>query len=174
MTIKSEKDREEIMVLVLITIWFLDEVCFPPKDLFPYMMFPILYFTFFWCSVCIGKTLIMDSEGCTICYGPLKKKYMWDEFSVKCIWSFRFTRKLGSQCREGVVFSKYKAFRPWGRFSMPFSFLRPPISYFCVFFSTNEPWTNYGRNMPKIFPVNEEEFMEKMRLWHVELEDCRK
>ena len=174
MIIKSEKSKDVIIALILITIWFLYEVFFPPKDIFPYIMFPPLYFTFFWCSISTDKTLIMDSEGCTICYGPLKKKYMWDEFSVKCIVRFRYDDALGNQRREGVVFSKYKAFRPLGKFPSSFSYLRPPISYFCVFFSTNEPWICWGRNIEKIFPVEEEEFMEKMQLWHVELEDCRK
>lgn len=117
----------------------------------------------------INKTLIMDSEGCTVKLWKISKVYSWNELKIKRIE--KFTRK-NEGWTQGVVFCKHTIFKPKSIHPENYAFLAPFLSYFFVCFIEEDD--EKKTNNAQAYSVNENEFMEKMRLWNVELEDCRK
>ena len=129
---------------------------------------PVLFYLFQWIQ--ISKTIVMSSEGCVVKLWKINKKYSWDEFKIKRIE--RFTRYRDGWT-EGVVFCKHFIFKTKMKHPENHAWIAPYFSYIFVCFveeNNNEKKTTREQS----YPVNKDEFMEKMRLWNVELEDCRK
>lgn len=79
----------------------------------------------------INKTLIMDSEGCTVKLWKISKVYSWNELKIKRIE--KFTRK-NEGWTQGVVFCKHTIFKPKSIHPENYAFLAPFLSYFFVCF----------------------------------------
>lgn len=105
-------------------------------------------------------------------YGSIKK-YLWDELRVKRIEQYEDSL-MTNGTRKGVTFSKRNLRKPNHVHPAFYAPRFPFMSYFYVYFTANKRRISGTQRieLPEEYPVDEEEFMEKMRLWHIGLENC--
>lgn len=108
-----------------------------------------------------GKTLIMDEDGCTVCFLCFRKKYLWCELKTKRIerWDVSYSGIVPEK-RRGVFFSKKERSDK--------SSLR--VSSFYVWFAIDCKMRYKHHVMPEKYTVDENVFMKKMDEWQVDLE----
>ena len=118
----------------------------------------------------MSKTITLSSEGYIVKLWKINKMYAWETIKIKRMEKF-YIKNVGSI--EGVVFCKHSIFKPKWVYPGNYSFLSPFLSYFFVCFNEEK---DERKKMTGVhsYPANKDEFMEKMRLWKIELEDCRK
>lgn len=115
-----------------------------------------------------GKTLLMDREGCTVCFWCIRKKYSWNDLKTKRIeqWDMPYAGIIPEN-RRGVFFSQkdlndksfVKAVKKAGL-----------LSSFYIWFTIDCSMRHYHHILPEMYNINEEEFMQKMHEWGVKLE----
>lgn len=118
--------------------------------------------------IATGRTLIMDEEGCTVCFGWYRKKYKWDELKVKRMEDYRNAFGHRSPYTKGVIFSPYTIHKPkWLKPDEYSKYVRP-FTFFFVYFP---PEKRTRANGPALYTIDEVVFLEKMKIWNVKLEN---
>lgn len=200
LVIKSDKENEIIIaacsLIPIIYIFYF--VGLSPNDTYWSFIFAIVVDIilakvglYMWIGS--ARTLIMEKEGCTVCFWRYRKFYAWNELAIKSWQNYKkggyWIPKLHINFEfytEGVFFSKYpvKKSKLW----MPFDIMlsRNLMSSFWVNFypyGITDKNGNYHnppkgvsvllgkrRRMPEIYPVEKEVFVNYMKLWNVDIE----
>lgn len=114
-----------------------------------------------------GRTIRVDADGCTVKFLLFKKFYRWSDLKTKRIEDYR--QRLGryDPYAKGVVFSKKENFRtPQSlTLSLYLQFCLNPFRFFFVLFKPA------NKNGSGAYEVDEQEFLEKMAEYGVELDD---
>lgn len=116
------------------------------------------------------RTLIMDKEGCTVKFLRYKKAYKWSELETKCIvdssgsWSEQMAYNI---C---FVFCKKQRKNPRWLHPALYSLYFHPLSFMFVCF---DPHLDFKPAHEEIYLVEEDEFLQKMAEWNVEIVDER-
>ena len=176
MIIRSHKDAHiemGVMVILSVLLLFLFWIEFGIKIAIVSTGWVILFSLNQWFA--IAKTLIMDSEGCTVQILFLQKKYLWKELKVKRIERWDGLGCLPSESlpveRRGIIFSKSQIGKSERPRPEDYALFRPFfLSYFFVYFSMNQPLIRRGCTVSEKYNVDEEKFMAKMHEWNVELD----
>ncbi|MDO4337444.1 MAG: hypothetical protein Q4C91_05055 [Eubacteriales bacterium] len=184
MVIKSEKGYYgyimvgivAIVIFIIIT-WDMGEVLEVKMVLCSGYAFCILLMINYW--IMVGRTLIMDERGCTVCFLWLKKEYRWEELKVKRIEDYsKCMGSKGPHYKGGAVFSlRDNIHRPAWKHLGDYLALHPikVLTSFFVYFEMKpgvkkkEGDTGYG-----YYEVDEKVFRENMKKWGVELEEPEK
>ena len=121
------------------------------------------------CCFVLGRTLIIDENGCTVKFLCFKKRYRWKELKTIRIEDYRDCHEDGTPYQKGIIFSKHervhrhKWFKPlersivWGN----------PFRFFFVYFKPTEERKNRFP-FPKVYEVDEEEFIALLSEWGVQ------
>ena len=122
-------------------------------------------------SFITGRTIIMNSSGCTVKFLFFKKFYQWEKLGTKVIldYSTRFRIGRGNIYKKGCIFSPKKNLRISKRFE-PLEcaiFYINPAKFFVVNFRTPQKVGKF--NDAEFYEVDEAEFLAKMEEWGVEL-----
>ena len=179
MIVKSDKAIHVEYFLMIAGLLFLEIIC--TKNLVREMieisliigLSAIMNLVIFWMMlewIQMSKTIIMNSDGCIVKLWKIHKTYTWEEIKIKRIEKF-YLKNVGSI--EGIVFCKHSIFKPKWVYPGNFAFLSPFLSYFFVCFNEENDGKKKLTGVHS-YVVNKDEFVEKMNLWNVELEDCRK
>lgn len=126
----------------------------------------ILYIIF------LGRTFILDEEGCTVCFFRYRKKYRWDELEVKRIQNYLYSFGQLAPHTGCVVLSPLSSCRSVKTDPMNYG-LRHPLTFIFLQFRKEVTLKEKIDYYPgaRVYPVDEAEFREKMKLWNVELEE---
>ena len=115
------------------------------------------------------KTLIMDSQGCTIKFLCFSRSYKWSELKTKEYRYFKDGHAYRDTFESGAIFCKRRVRMPkWTKpsvFALYFQAFRW-FSFSYVYFSNNKP-----KRIPELYVVNEAEFRAKMEEWGVDMND---
>ena len=175
MTIKSEKILWKYILIAFVAILLLGIICIT-DGMFVFMMCGLSFYVLICTAISLGKTIILDEKGCTLCFWKYKKIYRWEEFKIKRMEDYRNIYRSSTDqipFSSVVFFSTKKLHKPdimqfftYNIFLRPFSF-----SFFYFYFKVEDMhWGGYLVPYPEIYPVDEKEFLEKMQEWGVELE----
>ena len=124
----------------------------------------------------LGRTIIMDKEGCTIKFLGIKQTYKWDDLKTKKIITVSEQYGFSQPWTKGAIFSPFYLKNPLRL--MPFEYnslwLSPSKSlfgYFFVHFDNDEASKmNYKSTpYPGIYLVDETIFMKLMKEWGVDI-----
>ena len=125
-----------------------------------------------------GETVILDEKGCCLVWfnGLLKKKYKWEQLKTKRILYKADCREvLGYEAKKCVLLTKRKINNksvwnnPFVEFVEQFPFLFRPLSIIYIYFAAEPEACKEDGCYYSV--VDEKVFMEKMKEWHIELED---
>ncbi|MDO4337448.1 MAG: hypothetical protein Q4C91_05075 [Eubacteriales bacterium] len=185
MVIKSEKGYYVYEILGVILIVIHSGITYNPEfDLNSKLEWCLVYgFCIFliindW--IIVGRTLIMDERGCTVCFLWLKKEYRWEELKVKRIEDYRKCRGRRGQppYKGGAVFSRRdNIHRPARKDLVNYLLFHPIIvitTFFVYFELEPEVKKKGGFTGAGIYEVDEKVFRENMKKWGVELEEPEK
>ena len=120
---------------------------------------------------CNGKPIIMDAEGCEVCFWKFRRKYFWNELKTKRLEQYWAN---GDDPKRGVIFCKKKIGEMNWRHPSYYAPIRPYLDYFYVTFPVDEEdrtWKTEYKNAVNAYEVNEQEFMAKMHEWGVRIEN---
>ena len=137
-----------------------------------------------------GETVILDEKGCCLVWfnGLLKKKYKWEQLKTKRILYKADRREaLGYEAKKCVLLTKrkinnksvwnnpfvqtekYTTVEKGAEFVEQFPFLFRPLSIIYIYFAAEPEACKEDGCYYSV--VDEKAFMEKMKEWHIELED---
>lgn len=87
----GEEKYQQIIALLLtcIAVLFIGGIRFKANIILLFFTCIILSIVFMRHFIAVGRTIIMDQEGCTVVLGRYHKKYKWDELVVKRIEWFK-------------------------------------------------------------------------------------
>ena len=112
----------------------------------------------------VGKIVILDSEGCTILFLFYRKKYLWNEFTVKKLENFQGAYSYKQQPGTGAIFSIRSLRRPKRMGPSEFCMLTSPLSSFFVCFSIGDA------RYPNSYTVDKTTFLDTLSRWGIELD----
>ena len=112
----------------------------------------------------VGKVVTLDSEGCTISFLFYRKKYLWNEFTVKRMENFEGAYSYKWKPGVGAVFSIRSLRRPKRMGPSEFCMLTSPLSSFFVCFSIGDA------RYPNPYTVDETTFLDTLSRWGIELD----
>lgn len=126
-------------------------------------------------GVAYGRTFVLDEEGYTVCFMGFRKKYLWSELRTRRIQPYP---KFAVRSRGDFPYRQVAIFSP-RRFRKS-RLIRPglyrifhPLSFMYINFYIPDPvvcgQTIHRRG--RHYEADEQEFREKMKQWHVELEE---
>ena len=126
-------------------------------------------------SVAYGRTFVLDSQGCTVCFLWLRKKYLWDELLTKRIGAYpKLMLNSRGECpyRRGATFAPFR-FRHSRYISPKLYSILYPWSFVYINLHIPDPVIcgSVVRYPGRYYEADEQEFREKMKQWHVELEE---
>ena len=166
MTIKSEKILWKYILIAFVVILLLGIICIT-DGMFVFMMCGLSFYVLICTAISLGKTIILDEKGCTLCFWKYKKIYRWEEFKIKRMEDYRDIYRAPTDqipYLAFVFFSVKNAHKPmkmepdtYATFLHPFSF-----SYFFVYFHVDSAWSG-GKRCIRYYDVDEKEFLEKMQ-----------
>lgn len=123
--------------------------------------------------IAMGRTLIMNAEGCTVQFLWYRRTYRWTELKTKRIEDY--TNRFGYRdpYTAGAIFCKkqIKKQSRWKPGSYSARFYVHPFSFFFVYFDPHIPAQERKYQMSDIYVVEEAEFRKNMAEWNVELEE---
>lgn len=122
----------------------------------------------YWISV--GRTLIMDSEGCTVQFLWFHRNYKWEKLETKCVEDYSNSCGYRDPYIAGALFSEKRIKKPRWLKPAIYSMLVHPFSCFFVYFDPDIQYKKWDYRCPDIYVVDEGEFRNKMQAWSVELE----
>ena len=174
MIIKSDVTTWVETIIIFLAYWilgikFLSDGLIPLKFIIFYLI--ICSYIFICWVISVGKTIIMNENGCTLKLWQYKKIYTWIELKEKYIENCK-SYTTSDPYSVTVIFSikklnKSKTMLPttYNIFFHPFSF-----SFFYVYFKVKDMHWESLIPYPEIYPVDEKEFLDKMQEWGIELE----
>lgn len=174
MVIKSAK--ENIRILTLENSCVIAAVAVMIYEKFPVWLWMGLVGIDVMFSVCsfieTSRTLIMDEDGCTVCFWRYRKRYSWNELQVKRIENYAHNARYYPQYAGCAIFSPHKIRKSLWSCPVQYGFFCP-LSFIFVCFPHKRKLSKreYWSIMPDVYSVDEEEFRSKMELWNVELEE---
>lgn len=116
-----------------------------------------------------GRTFLLDKDGCTVCFGKYRKKYLWNELKTKRIEEHDLPTMLRGRFSppylKEAIFSPFKIHKPKMIRANVYCLFHP---FSCIYinFALKDVKYENGRH----YEVDEEEFIEKMNQWSVTLE----
>lgn len=93
MVIKSGKKAMELVIIVFVCSVFVTLMfAFVAESLTEALTLGSIYMGIYVLMyIALGRTIIMDENGCEVCLGKYKKMYLWDELQVKRVEDYRYT-----------------------------------------------------------------------------------
>lgn len=116
----------------------------------------------FW--IRLGRVLIMDKDGCTICFLFIRKKYRWDELQTKHLEKFR-----ARPYTEGIVFSKNVIRNPGKTLDNGMVFTHPFRDFLVCFEPVTPDYLQKSNSHIRVYEVNKSEFLAKLNEWGQEV-----
>lgn len=181
----GEEKYQQIIALFLfcIAVLFIGGIRFKANIILLFFICIILCIVFMRHFIAVGRTIIMDQEGCTVIFGRYYKKYRWDELIVKRLEWFRGDgHKFGVYSKMKIaVFAPHKIYKYYknykkGQWSASgYCMAWHPLSIIYVRLvsdielekvKSEKKFDNYLS-----YVVEERTFLEKLDGWDVELED---
>ena len=130
-------------------------------------LFLLLIAARYWVS--LGRTLIMDSDGCTVKFLCFSRCYKWQELQVKNVEIYKNAYGYRIPHIKGAYFSKRQINKPRWIKPAQYGALIHPFSFLYVNFNQKNEYGKFDYKCPDIYLVDESEFMKNMALWGVEL-----
>ncbi|MCH5189495.1 MAG: hypothetical protein J1F37_02925 [Oscillospiraceae bacterium] len=112
----------------------------------------------------VGKVVILDSEGCTFSFMFYRKKYLWNEFTVKRLENFQGAYSYKQQPGVGAMFSIKPFHRPKWMGPSEFCMLTSPLSSFFVCFGIGDV------RYPNAYTVDKTVFLDTLSQWDIEID----
>ncbi len=108
------------------------------------------------------RTIVMNKDGCTVCFLGYKRCFRWEELTVK-----QYVYDADGEAKGAEFALKRDKSFPKA------CFCKHPVSFIYVSFpKTSNGTRNRDRNTTKLsYAVDEELFRSKMKEWHVETQD---
>lgn len=121
-------------------------------------------------SIATGRTIIMNEEGCIVSLLRYRREYKWDDFQIKTVVNFRPSLLDRLSYNKAAVFStKSKIYNTFWWNPIDYSWMFHPLTFVFINFTPRKKWID-----SKVYEIDEEEFMSKMRKWNVELDEIKK
>ena len=138
----------------------------------------------------IGKTIILNEKGCCLSWlnGLIRKEYDWEQLKTKrVLYKTDRRESYGFEAEKCVLLStriiknksvwnnpfvqteKYTTVEKGAEFVEQFPFLFRPLSIIYIYFAAEPEACKEDGCYYSV--VDEKVFMEKMKEWHIELED---
>ena len=166
-----------VLVIILFILKFYQNLNLSEK-IFLISSFVFLIIFYIKCAISIGRTIILNENGCTITFLKYKKTYGWDKFCVKRLESYREPITViprGSFKWNGVILYSHNTIKPKNfnpeLYSLFFAIF--PFSYIFISLVPTKVEKYHASYARLKFQVNEDNFLSKMREWNVEIEDYR-
>lgn len=140
---------------------------------------PVILF-YFSHMVAYGRTYVLTAEGCSVRFLWYEKTYLWEDLTTKRI--VKFSKYSGFPINRAYPYNLYAIFAPYN--------VRKPHWLHPVYYNCIHPWSFIYINLDnpdtknrrgrqcnghtrrgRHYEVNEDVFREKMRLWHIVLEE---
>lgn len=170
MIIKSDKKNMAIVVMLFCIVIALFVVFwFVFKDiLFSTIICIILFCFIFRYWIATGRTIIMNSEGCTITFLFYRKQYSWSELALKQYVDYSESIGYKASCYGGAEFFHKKNRRLKRLMPVEYSAFFHPLSFFFVlFYPQNMTWSE--KQFPAVYSVDEKTFRKRLHEWGVKL-----
>ena len=175
MVIKSPKENHIVISIIILCIEIASLIETKITGEFSFIIFMTLIniiLVRYWIS--IGRTLIMNEEGCTVKFFWYSRTYSWSELETKQIEDYTHSYGGRQPYKAGAIFYHKQTKKPswlppdgWSVFLHPFSFV------FVLFNPHVEYKAAVAYPYPDAYLVEETEFRKKMAEWNVELKDNR-
>lgn len=135
---------------------------------------PLLILMRYW--IVIGKTIIMSKESCSVQVLFGRRTYRWDELKTKKIVDFSNHIGTRQPYISGVVFSTGYVKNPFRLMPLDYNVLNVFAngSIYNYFFVNFDPQLKHNTIHPDVYVVDENEFMQVMKDWGINIEDSRK
>lgn len=172
MVIKPGKEFIVTSVLIIIAniVMFIVTVDEPE---FCVVSSTILFFMSTRALISLGRTLIFDYQGCTVCLGKYKKTYKWNDFRVIRLEEYKSS--LGqkvSHNMKGIVFSPKQNYRLSWIMPGENSALIAPFSLIYVYLVNVSEYDKLKKAGPYFTYIAEEQmFLRKLIEWDVIIEN---
>ena len=127
--------------------------------------------------VATGRTIIMDSEGCTIQFLWYRKCYTWDQLKTKRFADYKHSLGYKASYIAGAEFSPNMVRKPKWLKPVEYCALIHPVSFFFVTFKPADDLLKNARQYPSttqfpcIYMVDEMAFRDKMKEWNIQLQE---
>lgn len=122
----------------------------------------------YWISV--GRTLILDAEGCTVQFLGIRRTYKWADLKTKRIEDYSHSLGHRQPYTAGAIFYKKRASKPSWLMPAEYSMFVHPFSFFFVYFDPRIQYKKWDYRCPNIYVVEESVFRKTMADWKVELQ----
>ena len=127
------------------------------------------------------RTIIMDKQGYTVCWGHYKKRYQWDELALKQYVHYKgvYLEAFRTNCFHAAEFYVKTVKIPKRMNGHLYSVLFHPLSFVFVCFPPCKTWASdkpisYHREYPIPYEVDEEFFRAKLNEWGVEMVETKR
>ena len=180
-----KRDKEYIILVIGILVCLIGTgciYCFGMKESVAVVLAihsPVILFYLSY-VVAYGRTFVLTPKGVLVCFWWFEKTYPWDELKTKRVVNFPKHPILpinrAYPYKQYVVFSTYRVRNPRWLHPVYYNCLHP---WSFIYINLDNPDTKTRRERQsneytrrgRHYEVNEEEFREKMRLWHIVLEE---
>lgn len=109
----------------------------------------------------------MDADGCIVIWGRYKRQYGWDDFQIKAVASFSSgIFQKNTYTKAAIFFCKPKIHKVVMWNPIDYSWIVHPLTFIFINFPPPKRWSDR-----KVYEIDEEIFMSKMKEWDVELEE---
>lgn len=141
MVIKSGKKAMELVIIIFVCSVFVTLMfAFVAEILTEALTLGSIYMGIYVLMyIALGRTIIMDENGCEVCLGKYKKMYLWDELQVKRVEDYRYTLSYKYPYLSGVIFSPRKIYKPRWLDPVLYNAFVHPLSFFYVYFPNDDP-----------------------------------
>lgn len=194
--IKSDRANMELVIIYLVflvlidigTVWTFG-ISLNIFTIFIILLSVFLIKTALYEWIGINRTLIMEKDGCTVCFYRYRKFYAWDKLAIKRWENYSdMVSDVGvgyeKAYYEGVFFSRDLVDKPKKITPNAFFRIRWPLTCFCVNFYPYGITKGYGdyserrstdsafilKRAPEVYPIDKEVFVNYMKLWEVDIE----
>ena len=117
----------------------------------------------------LGRTLIFDETGCTVCFRGKQIHTTWNQLAVKRVEP-PHTFNSSGYCNGAMFFSLYPCNKNVSSDPQHYVSLHVNTSFW-VYFKSPDPAV--AKNSPGIYEVDKEEFLAQLDAWGVQFEHIR-
>ena len=173
MIIKSDKENALVGVIALVLVLLVDYVFIDLGAVWVAVCMPVLAVIMFGLyTIATCRTITMDAEGCTVSLLKYQRRYLWKDLAIKRVEGPHFG--LGLTYHDGGAFFSVKPVKK-KRTTNPVMYcaFRHPFTCFFVFFVPHRNAADRKNVEMKIYEVDKQEFLNRMKEWNVDIEPER-
>lgn len=175
MRIGSEKDAKLMVLLMAICVLFASCIMYYgggiPLWYIIMIITPLFVFLIIPYAIITGREIVMDVDGCTICFLCFQRRYAWDELVTKRVEDYGGRVTYRSPYSRAAIFSPKSIKKP--RWMKPMEYMMVPFHspFFFIHFLPlrKDLYSDKLNGWPLVSCIDETLFVSKMKEWNIDI-----